>query len=58
MKYLKLPLFRELDLRRIIMVKFILREADKNSQIYKAGFIISPLKLNKEIEIKHKGDKK
>ena len=58
MKYLKLPLFRELDLRRIIMVKLILRETNENSRIYKSGFILSPLKLNKEIEIKHKGDKK
>ena len=33
------------------MVKFILREANENSRIYKSGFILSPLKLNKEIEI-------
>ena len=39
------------------MVKFTLKEADENSRIYKTGFILSPLKPNKEIEMKHKGDK-
>ena len=39
------------------MVKFILKEADENSPIYKTGFILSNLKLNKSINIRHKGDK-
>ena len=34
------------------MVKFILKEADENSPIYKAGFILSPLKLNKSKKIR------
>ena len=29
------------------MVKFILKEADENSPIYKTGFIISPIKIKK-----------
>ena len=37
------------------MVKFTLEEADENSRIYKTGFIISPLKLNKTKKIRHKG---
>ena len=40
------------------MVKFILKEADENSPIYKTGFILSPLKPNKSIKIKHKGGTK
>ena len=40
------------------MVKFILKEADKNSPIYKTGLILSPLKLNKSIKIRHKGGTK
>ena len=40
------------------MVKFILKEADENSRIYKTGFIISSVKLNKsKVKIKSKGDK-
>ena len=58
MEYLQLPLFQESKLRRTIMVKFILKEADENSPIYKTGFIISPLKLNKSIKIRHKGGAK
>ena len=58
MEYLQLPLFQESKLRRTIMVKFILKEADENSPIYKAGFILSPLKLNKSIKIRHKGGTK
>ena len=37
-----------IKLRRIIMVKFILKEADENSRIYKTGFIISPIKVKKK----------
>ena len=40
------------------MVKFTLKAADENSPIYKTGFILSPLKLNKSINIKHKGGTK
>ena len=40
------------------MVKFIWKEADENSPIYKTGFILSPLKLNKSINIRHKGGTK
>ena len=40
------------------MVKFILKEADENSPIYKTGFILSPLKLNKSIKIRNKGGTK
>ncbi len=40
------------------MVKFTLKEADENSLIYKTGFILSPLKLNKSIKIRHKGGMK
>ena len=58
MEYLQLPLFQESKLRRTIMVKFILKEADENSPIYKTGFILSPLKSNKSIKIKHKGGTK
>ena len=58
MEYLQLPLFQESKLMRTIMVKFILKEADENSPIYKAGFILSPLKLNKSIKIRHKGGTK
>ena len=29
------------------MVKFILKEADENSRIYKTGFIISRIKIKK-----------
>ncbi len=58
MEYLQLPLFQESKLRRTIMVKFTLKEADENSPIYKTGFILSPLKLNKSIKIKHKGGAK
>ena len=58
MEYLQSPLFQESKLRRTIMVKFILKEADENSPIYKTGFILSPLKLNKSINIKHKGGTK
>ena len=57
MEYLQLPLFQESKLRRK-MVKFILKEADENSPIYKTGFILSPLKLNKSIKIRHKGGTK
>ena len=40
------------------MVKFILKEADENSPIYKTGFIISSVKVNKsKVKIKSKGDK-
>ena len=40
------------------MVKFIFKEADKNSPIYKTGFIISSEKLNKsKVKIKSKGEK-
>ena len=39
------------------MVKFILKETDENSPIYKKGFIISSLKLNKSnVTNKIKGD--
>ena len=39
------------------MVKYILKEADENSPIYKTGFIISSVKLNKsKVKIKSKGD--
>ena len=58
MEYLQLPLFQESKLRRTIMVKFIWKEADENSPIYKTGFILSPLKLNKLIKIRHKGGAK
>ena len=30
------------------MVKFILKEADENSRIYKKGFIISNIKIKKK----------
>ena len=33
------------------MVKFILKEADENSPIYKTGFIISPIKIKKELKM-------
>ena len=40
------------------MVKYILKEADENSPIYKTEFIISSVKLNKsKVKIKSKGDK-
>ena len=40
------------------MVKLILKEADENSPIYKTGFIISSVKVNKsKVKIKSKGDK-
>ena len=40
------------------MVKFIWKEADKNSPIFKTGFIISSVKLNKsKVKNKSKGDK-
>ena len=58
MEHLQLPLFQESKLSRTIMVKFILKEADENSPIYKTGFILSPLKLNKSINSKHKGGTK
>ena len=29
------------------MIKFILKETDENSRIYKTGFIISPVKIKK-----------
>ncbi len=58
MEYLQLHLFQESKLGRTIMVKFICKEADENSPIYKTGFILSPLKLNKSIKIRHKGDTK
>ena len=55
----KLLLFQELKSRRMIMVKFIWKEADENSPIYKTGFIISSVKLYKSKVInKRKGDYK
>ena len=39
------------------MVKFILKEADENSRIYKTGFIISSVKFNKTKIKRGKGDK-
>ena len=40
------------------MVKFIFKEADENSPIYKTGFIISFVKFNKsKVKNKSKGDK-
>jgi len=41
------------------MVKFIWKEADENSPIYKTGFIVSSVKLNKsKVKTKRKGDNK
>ena len=58
MEYLQLHLLQESKLGRTIMVKFIWKEADENSPIYKTGLILSPLKLNKSIKIRHKGGTK
>ena len=50
MEYLKLLLFQELESKRMIMIKYTLKEADENSRIYKTGFIISPIKIKKRIK--------
>ena len=55
----KLLLFQELKSKRKTMVKFIWKEADENSPIYKTGFIISSVKLNKsKVKTKRKGKNK
>ena len=52
---IKITFVPRIKIKEKTMVKFIWKEADENSPIYKTGFIISSVKLNKsKVKLKEK----